>query len=239
MESEAIEKIQELVEAKTRHLVIAGKDYVSNEMKQVIPPAQTFVQVNTLAGLEDLLRAAPASFKPEEWFIQVVSPRKVVVERKEDDEYGRRPLFAVCELSFGEPFLFDKFLERDTFVIGLMSRFVQNADSQALLALTSSMSSDGAVLSEDDGVTQKVTVKQGVMLKDVKMVRPRWTLQPYRTFREVVQPASEFVFRVKGEPGSIPSCALFEADGGTWKLDAVLTIKQWLEAQALGLPVVA
>ena len=39
--------------------------------------------------------------------------------------------------------------------------------------------------------------------------------------------------------GGVPECALFEADGGAWKLDAVLIIKHWLEEQALGLPVVA
>jgi hypothetical protein len=37
----------------------------------------------------------------------------------------------------------------------------------------------------------------------------------------------------------VPECALFEADGGKWKLDAVLTMKAWLEEKALGLPVVA
>jgi hypothetical protein len=31
----------------------------------------------------------------------------------------------------------------------------------------------------------------------------------------------------------VPECALFEADGGTWKLDAVLTIKVWLEDRNL------
>lgn len=239
MESDAIEKIQELVDAKTRHLVVDGKNYLSEEMKLVMPPALTTVHVKTLTGLADLIKAVPSTFNLDEWFIHVVSHSKVVVEAKSDDDYGRRALFAVCELFMGEPFPFDRFLDRDTFVIGLMSRFVQNADSQSLLALTSSMSSDGAMLSEDDGVSQKVTVKQGVTLKDAKLVRPRWTLQPYRTFREIIQPASEFVFRLKGEPGSIPACALYEADGGQWKIDAMLAIKAWLTDQQLGLPVVA
>lgn len=239
MERDAIEKIHELVDAKTTHLVIDGKNYLSDEMKLVIPPALTTLKVKTLTGLADLLRAVPAAVTLEDWFIHVVSHHQVVVSAKADDSYGRRALFAVCEFFAGEPFPFDRFLDRDTFVIGLQSRFVQNADSQSLLVLTSSMSSDGAMLSEDDGVSQKVTVKQGVTLKDAKLVRPRWTLQPYRTFREIAQPASEFVFRLKGESGSIPACALFEADGGQWKIEAMLAIKHWLVEQRLGLPVVA
>lgn len=101
------------------------------------------------------------------------------------------------------------------------------------------MSNDAATLSEDDGVSQKVTVKSGIQLKELATVRPRWTLKPYRTFREIEQPASKFLFRVKGEAGSVPACALFEADGGAWRMDAVLAVKAWLEEKALGLPVVA
>lgn len=55
----------------------------------------------------------------------------------------------------------------------------------------------------------------------------------------VLQPESEFIFRLRSQAGAIPECALFEADGGKWKLDAVLAIKAWLEQQQLGLPVVA
>jgi len=53
------------------------------------------------------------------------------------------------------------------------------------------------------------------------------TLRPYRTFSEVEQPASQFVFRMK-TGGSSPSCALFNADGGAWALEAIENIKRWL-----------
>lgn len=99
---------------------------------------------------------------------------------------------------------------------------------------------DGTVAqAEDDGVSQRTTVKQGVQLKENVTVKGRVTLRPYRTFREVEQPASEFIFRLRSRDGGVPECALFEADGGKWKLDAVLTIKAWLETQQLGMPVIA
>jgi hypothetical protein len=51
-------------------------------------------------------------------------------------------------------------------------------------------------------------------------------LAPYRTFVEVTQPESDFVFRMQNGP----RCALFEADGGAWKLTAMRHIKEYLQA---------
>ena len=53
------------------------------------------------------------------------------------------------------------------------------------------------------------------------------TLAPYRTFLEVEQPASKFIFRIK-EGGQL---ALFEADGGAWQHEAILNIKNYLIEQ--------
>ena len=50
-------------------------------------------------------------------------------------------------------------------------------------------------------------------------------LVPFRTFIEVEQPESKFVFRVKDGP----QMGLFEADGGEWRLAAMLRIKEYLE----------
>ncbi|MEB9776454.1 hypothetical protein P4K25_31445, partial [Bacillus cereus] len=50
-------------------------------------------------------------------------------------------------------------------------------------------------------------------------------LSPYRTFVEVEQPESKFVFRMR--EGA--RCGLFEADGGAWKLEAMNNIKEYLK----------
>lgn len=55
------------------------------------------------------------------------------------------------------------------------------------------------------------------------------TLAPYRTFREIAQPESQFVFRLRGGvEGALPHAALFEADGAEWKLAAVGRIASFL-----------
>ena len=44
-------------------------------------------------------------------------------------------------------------------------------------------------------------------------------------FREVEQPASFYVLRMTGETGKV---ALFEGDGGAWKLNAIARVRDWL-----------
>ena len=52
-------------------------------------------------------------------------------------------------------------------------------------------------------------------------------LKPYRTFVEVEQPESKFVFRMQ----TGPEMALFEADGGAWRIQAMKNIKEYLEKE--------
>jgi hypothetical protein len=65
-------------------------------------------------------------------------------------------------------------------------------------------------------------------------------LRPYRTFREIEQPASKFVLRVKrGGEGQKPGCALFEADGGFWKLEAIENIRKYIASKNLNITIIA
>lgn len=67
-------------------------------------------------------------------------------------------------------------------------------------------------------------VRKGVSFVENKAVRPIVTLAPYRTFQEVEQPESEFVFRVYDDR----SISLTAADGGMWKLAARDAVKHYL-----------
>lgn len=53
-------------------------------------------------------------------------------------------------------------------------------------------------------------------------------LIPYRTFLEVPQPASDFVFRISEGRGGAPAFKLVAADGGLWKSQAVDNVKNYL-----------
>lgn len=68
-------------------------------------------------------------------------------------------------------------------------------------------------------------------MKAQKKVEPKVKLKPYRTFREIEQPASVFLFRLKNRDGAPPECALFEADGGAWKLEATDKIGKYFAGE--------
>jgi hypothetical protein len=213
--------------------------YTDKPLSLVKPPGVAVAKLSTLTGLVDAIRAGLDDLEPAKWLLVVNSHGYVSLESRSTDKFGSRACLVDATRHDGDPFPFARFMNREEFVIGLQSKFVQSGDLTSVLQLASSLEASKVSLAEDDGISQKTTVKQGVVLKQQTVVKGRVSLRPYRTFREVEQPASEFVFRLRSEDGEVPQCALFEADGGKWKLDAVLTIKQWLEAQNLGLPVIA
>ena len=49
------------------------------------------------------------------------------------------------------------------------------------------------------------------------------------------QPESQFVFRMKEDKYDGVQCALFEADGGAWKLKAMENIKEYFDRELDGL----
>ena len=86
----------------------------------------------------------------------------------------------------------------------------------------------------DDGISQKATIKTGIASKGDALVPNPVKLRPYRTFHEVQQPMSEFIFRMKSDDSV--KCALFEADGGAWENVAMRNIKDYLEVELADYP---
>lgn len=118
-------------------------------------------------------------------------------------------------------------MEAERAVIELQSMYAATGDRDYLLALLSHIDTSQGVSTMDNGVTQEVSVRRGVALKEQQTVQPIVHLQPYRTFLEVAQPASDFLLRIDkdGHP------ALYEADGGAWKLEAKRSIAAYLGEQ--------
>ena len=63
---------------------------------------------------------------------------------------------------------------------------------------------------------------------DVQVPNPV-KLIPYRTFAEIEQPSSLYVFRVRDDGNGAPAFKLVEADNGLWKHAAMLKIKDYFE----------
>lgn len=135
---------------------------------------------------------------------------------------------------------FGQFVENERMLISLQSSYVndQATDIAAVLKFAGSVSAGSIREYGDDGVTQKATVRQGVASKAEAIVPSPCTLRPFRTFPEVEQPASRFIFRMREGRGETVESALYEADGGAWKNEAMENIRVYLEAKLEGTGVI-
>jgi len=232
MIKEAIDRILSLSESKS--VEIKDRTY-SNGPGGIIPikppKAETLI-VNTLTGIKDF---APSTKQ----MIHVVDHKRVdVLDKDFADEWLTRSCFlqAVHE---SPVFKFGNYYDVEDFIIALQSMFVQDDTTALMLKLIGNIKDEGVTNFNDDGVTQKVTAKTGISLVGSVQVPNPVTLRPYRTFMEVEQPASTFVFRIKGGKGEPPYCALFEADGRMWRLKAIKGIADWLEFEISGIKIIA
>lgn len=149
---------------------------------------------------------------------------------EKSDHLGKyRTLLASAE-NPAEPHPFNTPLSYEEFVVWVRARFIQDAHLQGLLELVAAITSSDVEEQVDDGVTQTVATRRGIRFTDTSKVNPYWILTPHRTFREVAQPGSLFLLRLTRSGGEKPRFALYEADGGSWKLDAVDLIRDHLEA---------
>lgn len=182
------------------------------------------VEFSSLDAIVKMIKAELPDYTDgtEPVFIRIRDHKNVDVFTRPDDRERRLwPYSAVCvDAEFR-----DGWRNRDTAIIELRSRFIPTEDSEYLLSLISRINNEQGVKSEDNGVSQVVVTKQGVTLVSNEVVRPRLMLQPFRTFREVPQPASEFILRLDDE-GKV---GIFEADGGIWKMEAKDNIKAYFE----------
>ena len=159
--------------------------------------------------------------------VHVKSPTEVLVFSQLDNDRKRENVVAV--VANLPTITTDRFIDRESFNIALQSKFVDTPDKELLLKFTGTVEEGTVQAYGDDGVTQKATIKTGITSKSEAIVPNPVVLKPYRTFTEVDQPESAFIFRMQSDRGI--ACAIFEADGGGWKLQAMENIKAYLKEE--------
>jgi len=198
--------------------------------KEQQPDEPSPLGVHSLQGLVDYLAANRDELKGADCMIHVVSPTLVRVVSRLQPRAKRFAYLEAEALDLVSGFL-DHFHQIEVMVIALQARFTRAGARDEVLKLLGNVTDDAEVRVEDDGVTQKVKTRAGIVLKDESPVPNPVRLAPYRTFREVAQPVSPFILRLRrgGEEG--PKVALFESDGGAWELQAVENIATWLDGK--------
>lgn len=234
MDVDSLNRIMELSPA--RLLDVNGFTYIDKDKTATMfmPPKLSALEVSRLTGLVDLLENDFEGLLALDPFVHVISHEQVDVLCNDSDTFGRRLRFISTKLQKPErEFTFNQYMGQEQFIIALRSLFIQDSQLDDLVRLAGNLASGSEIRQEDDGFTQRATVKAGVVMVQEKTILPRVTLTPFRTFREAKQPSSEYVFRVKGDDKG-NYCALFEADGGTWKLQAMDNVKDWISNQLKG-----
>lgn len=243
MESGAIDKICELRDEGAREK-IGDLTFVRGEMKPVFfAPRPDPVKISTLTGLVAYLEKNIDEIKKPELMLHVEDVKRVSLVSKLCGINRKRDIFATATVDEKlQEYPFERYMVVEEFVIRLRSMFQLNSDLERIIAYTSNLSSGMAVQTQDDGISQTLTVKVGVTgaLKRTETAPVIVILKPYRSFRELDQVESNFLFRIRtDEDGKNPVCALFEADGGKWRNDTVLNIKCWLEGAIKDIAIIA
>lgn len=231
----AIEKILSLAPPTLQ--VINNSHYSDKELTRINAEERAkAITMNSLSSLVDFIKNT-ADMKPDlEYIVQVVSPTEVRLISGLDGDRCREVLVDVT--AEVPSFSFDRYIQNEEFIIGVQSKFMdgdaENNDKPIVLKFAGNVKSGTVAEYGDSGVGQKATVKMGAAsLSEVEVPSPCY-LKPYRTFTEVDQPMSSFIFRIKDDKNYGVEFALFEADGGAWKNEAKANIKAYLEKK-LGL----
>lgn len=220
---------------KAEEHVINGACYSDKPLHRIDTyyPKADAIEMHTLTSLVDYIKSEVDEMPPR-MIAEVKSPTEVELYSQLDPNRDRESLVVASARVPG--FEFDRFVEHEKFCINLQSKFIPSDDRELILKFAGTVEAGSVSEYGDDGVTQKATIKTGLASKGDAIVPNPVCLRPYRTFLEVEQPESAFVFRMKQDSYGSVMCAIFEADGGAWKMDATQAIKEYLQRELDGMP---
>ena len=225
-------------DAQDVEILIDGRTYTTEEVYPVRAPKPEPLGVGTLSAVADYLNYG---IDPErgKLFVRVDSPISVQVQSHLVGDFCDRRV-----LVWAKPYLPDclqnfqgKWLDQEYFQILLQAGFsgpgawaegMSLNGKAAVLRYISKIQSKATATVSDDGTAQAVVLSAGIGSSAVSKLPNPVRLAPFRTFPEVEQPESDFIFRVSDKEGLRYS--LTEADGGAWRIEAVKRVAEWLTA---------
>lgn len=236
-----IKAIQDAVKPEVVH---QGEDaiYYSKPL-YLQPPSPTVdpIELRTLTGLVDYLKSGLDADYQSPLTVHVASETQVEIIEAVEGLHLQRNTWAIADCSpiTENAYPFGKYIDTEQFIIKIKSCFIQDEDTARLVEVVGNLVSETAIAVGDDGISQSVEVRSGVRRSSNETLPNLIGLCPYRTFQEVEQPESLYVFRIKKDDKGNIFAALFEAGGQSWKLDAMKSIKTWLEGNLEGYALIA
>ena len=226
---------------KPEVIEVNGHSYTDKELDRIEPVVireQDPVHLNTLTSFVDCIKSRVKRDKAYDYgnlYLHIKTPTYIVAYEKASSIDGE--ITYICEAKAELPEVsYGYYYDSESFNILLQSRFCQDDTTAKLLGIVGNVKSSEIQTNSDNGITQTVKTSKGIVLKEDTALPNPVTLAPFRTFVEIDQVASAFIFRATtsrnplSDDDSKDICfALFEADGGAWKIEATQRIKAYLE----------
>lgn len=239
MIKEAIEKILDL---RNAHAInVHGKSYSRDELVGLPSPTPKpdMINMHTLSGFCRYLTEKLDAEIADGCAVLIDDFAAVSLVTKVVGDFNQRLVYACAKPFPMRPFPFAQYLDLENFVVGLQAHFVPDETTATILKVVGNVKSEVVQISQDDGVTQSVEARTGIARFATVSIPNPVRLRPYRTFQEVEQPASDFVLRIKKGEDEPMTAALFESTSEQWKVQAVESIKKYVEKNAKGFLVLA
>ena len=225
---------------KPETIEINGRTYCTKDLRRYDAADKAEpIKATTLTSLVDYIKESREELR-DRMIIQVVSATKVLLCPHacfpvDEIRLWRfyplicLPWYFVSSVNALLPqFEYGREYDQESFLVAMQSCFQKTDDREAVTIMASNIVNTQQGTFSDDGVSQQAIIKTGVTTKDAAFVPNPVNLIPYRTFLEVPQPASDFVFRISEGRGGAPAFKLVAADGGLWKSQAVDNVKNYL-----------
>uniref|UniRef100_UPI0038639116 hypothetical protein n=1 Tax=Phascolarctobacterium sp. TaxID=2049039 RepID=UPI0038639116 len=171
---------------------INGRKYSDKPLDRVESEKYAkYITLSTLSSLVEYIKSGLDAMKGS-MIVHVENPTSVNLFSMLDDDRQRE---CVVQVRARLPHVdVNTYVERESFNIALQSKFAKNEDRDLLLKFVGTVENGTVQQYGDDGVSQKATIKTGIATKGDAIVPNPVKLRPYRTFLEVAQPESAFVF---------------------------------------------
>lgn len=187
-------------------------------------PNYPTISVHSLDGVVEIIDSTPAAATV------VCSARRVDVLGAEFGKRRQRPTFvsATCLAPEIQP---AQYLPLEQFRLQLMTCFEGTPDRDTVLQLTSKVVAESIGTAQDDGMSQTVKARTGIAAVSEVKAPPVIMLRQIRSFHEVQQVESPFVFRMRLMGNSVEA-ALFGLASG-WQLKQAQLVAEYIK-NALG-----
>lgn len=227
--SDAVQAIKDSVQVT--QIAVDGATYVSRAVQ--LPPSEPLpdtLEVHTLTGVAEFCNTFD---KSKIAYIHIESASSVKVWGDLEGRHRNRPCYLAASLFSERSFSFGRPLSQEDFIVGVQSGFVESENRTIFLRVAGNITEDGSVKASDDGVSQSLAIRQGVSLDSSLEFQNPVYLAPFRTFPEIPQPVSPYLFRVdKG-----PTLALHETHETEWQLTAIKAIAEFLSKRIEGVSI--